>query len=81
MIKLKKYSSEGRKTKLWSDLLMTFSVAAMTITVGLPLSDHDIKWVNFGIGVVGLMGKLLTNVAEFKIKEEETVEEEPNETK
>ncbi len=70
MIQTKKYNSEGNKTKLFADLLMTFSMGAMILVTSLPVSDKAAKWITFGIGIIGLGGKLLTNVAEFKKKVE-----------
>ncbi len=75
MIKAKKYSTNGDKTKLYADLMMVFSLGASTVIMGLPIPDTSKLWINSIIGFIGLGGKLLTNVVEFKSKNSRVTEE------
>lgn len=71
MIKLKRNSVKtSDRMKLYADLLLTFSMGATGIIMGLPLTDHVKLWLVAGINMIGMGGKLLTNVVDFKVKEE-----------
>ncbi len=70
MIQSKKYSTGGNNIKLYADLMLTFSMVASGIIMGMPLPDNTKLWINSIIGFIGMGGKLLTNVVEFKTKEE-----------
>lgn len=59
------------KMKLYADLLLTFSMGATGIVMGLPITDNTKLWLVAGIGFIGMGGKLLTNVVDFKVREEE----------
>lgn len=64
----------SRVVKLYADLLLTFSMCATGIIMGLPITDNTKLWSVAGVAFMGMGGKLLTNIVEFKQKEEELEE-------
>lgn len=50
------------RLKKIGDAFLLLSASLTTAVMGLPLSDNTIKWIVFGLNIVGVMGKIITNV-------------------
>lgn len=79
IVRKKRSKTTSDRTKLYADLLLTFSMCATGIIMGLPITDNHKLWIVAGINFIGMGGKLLTNVVEFKkkIEVEPDIHEEP----
>jgi hypothetical protein len=43
------------------DSLLLFTLTLTPMVMQLPLTEHQMLWVNFGIQAVGVFGKVVTN--------------------
>jgi len=50
------------KLKKIGDAFLLLSASLTTAVMSLPLSDNTIKWVVFGLNIIGVTGKIITNV-------------------
>ncbi len=50
------------------DSILIGCASLSTAVMGLPLTDNQIKWVIFGLNVIGVGGKIITNL--FKEEKE-----------
>lgn len=57
----KYYEPTPKKWRKVGDTILIFCTAIQPMTMTLPLTDAQRVWVNFGIGVTGVVGKIITN--------------------
>ena len=50
------------KLKQIGDIFLLCSASLTTAVMGLPLSDNTIKWIVFVLNIIGVMGKVITNI-------------------
>lgn len=61
----KKYAKPTpAKWRKIGDSILFFSIGLQPMITTLPLTEHQMLWINFGIGALGVIGKTLTNFAE-----------------
>lgn len=58
---LSKFNNRPKLKKI-GDAFLLLSASLTTAVMSLPLSDNTIKWIVFGLNIVGVMGKIITNV-------------------
>jgi branched-subunit amino acid permease len=58
---LSKFNNRPRLKKI-GDTFLLLSASLTTAVMSLPLSDNTIKWLVFGLNIVGVCGKIITNV-------------------
>lgn len=52
-----------KKWKKIGDTIMLFGAGASTGVMGLPLPDNQKLWIVWGLGILTLIGKAVTNLA------------------
>jgi len=57
----KYYEPTPVKFRKIGDIILITCTAIQPLTMTLPLTDAQRVWVNFGIGVAGVIGKIITN--------------------
>lgn len=55
------YKPTPVKWRKIGDAILFFATGVSTMVMSLPLEDKAQKWLVFSCGVIGLLGKVLTN--------------------
>lgn len=55
------YAPTPQKFRKIGDSILYLSVCLQPMTLTLPLTDNQRVWVNFAIGLTGVIGKTITN--------------------
>jgi len=50
------------KLKKIGDSFLIISTSLSGAVMGLPISDTAKLWINFGLTIIGTMGKVITNI-------------------
>jgi hypothetical protein len=51
------------------DSILLATLALSPMVMQLPLSEHQIIWVNFGLQAFGVIGKVITNFFKEEVEE------------
>ena len=64
MKKLKQYwAPTPVKARKWGDAILIISASLAGAVMTLPVPDNTKLWINFGLTVFGVVGKVITNFA------------------
>lgn len=56
------YSPTPIKARKIGDAILFASASLSALMMGSPLTDNQIKWVVFGLSVIGVLGKTISNM-------------------